>query len=506
VTTNTRANWIGVIAVVVCACAIFLARLPAGPLLGWDSYPEILTSRVLGLADFIGTFSEQTSEGFHPSAFYRPLLNLSLAADYALWGLEPLGYHVTTVALLGGCGLALYWLSACLLGAGARVGPWVTLAIFLLAPVQLEIVPIISRRMDILCGLFAALALATQTLRIRRPQPVVGVMPAVLTALSVASKEAGIVLVPVVFMLAVLLPADRLAPRLRLAARAALYHGVAVALIFAARFAAIGGLGGHAATDPSSTLTRWPLWLGSTLTQIASAWPVDAAADSTGWLYGVSAISLISLIGLTVFVARERDRDEEREGLAEGATIAIAGTWIVMLAAVYAATGLLHPWYLFLPMMGLALLLGAVVQRLVGIAARGSGTSQNLSRLGLVSIALWLTLAARYSPLVSGFGHWEDGAEKVAAYLEELDLRIDRHPDGSVFEMPFPPQVAPGNPSPITTKVATLVTVYSLPAWAQLSYPDRAIEFKRLSPREPPLSPRTGALRVGVREGEVALR
>lgn len=47
-------------------------------------------------------------------------------------------------------------------------------AIFLLAPAQLEIISLVSRRMDSICGLFSVLALATQTLRIRRPTPAAG--------------------------------------------------------------------------------------------------------------------------------------------------------------------------------------------------------------------------------------------------------------------------------------------------------------------------------------------
>ena len=30
---------------------------------------------------------------------FRPLVNLSYAADYSLWGLDPFGYHLTSVAL-----------------------------------------------------------------------------------------------------------------------------------------------------------------------------------------------------------------------------------------------------------------------------------------------------------------------------------------------------------------------------------------------------------------------
>ena len=502
-TTSNRADWVGAVAVVICACGILLARVPARPLLGWDSYPEILTSRILGAADLVDTFTEQTSEGFYPSAFYRPLLNLSLAANYALFGIEPLGYHLTTVLLVGACGLALFWLSRGLLGAGSRYGPWATLLIFLFAPVQLEIIPIVSRRMDLLCGLFAVLALASQTLRIRRPTPVAGIVPALFTAVAVGSKEAGVALVPLSFALAIWLrPEGRFADRSRFAARVALHHGAAVALVFAARFGAIGGLGGHATTDPSAVATRLPLWLGSTVRQVASAWPVSSAADSSTSIHVVSAISLIAVIALSLFLFRRREvgRDIARESLAELTTIAVGGSWIVLLAGIYAVTGLLHPWYLFLPMIGFALLLGALVQRLARIRESGTRASRRAAVVGLAGIAVWAVLVARFSPLLIGFGHWNPGAEKVEAYLEELSTRIDQHPDGGYFEMRFPPQVIPGDPSPIRTDVATLVAFYSLPAWVELRFPGRPIELRRLARGEPPPGREEGVLLIGIRK------
>jgi hypothetical protein len=238
------------------------------------------------------------------------------------------------------------------------------------------------------------------------------------------------------------------------------------------------------------------------MTQVASVWPVTAARDSSAWLYSVGAISLVSLIGLSLFLLHQRevDRGIGREGLTELTTIAIAGTWIVVLAGIYAATGVLRPWYLFLPMMGFALLIGAIVQWLVRIYESGLGASRMVALVGLVGVALWAVLVARYSPLVKGFGHWDLGAQKVGAYLGELSLRIEQQPSGGYFEMPLPPQVTPGNPSPIKTDVATLVNAYSLPAWAELRFPGRSIEFRHLSRRQAPPRPKAGVLLIGIRK------
>ncbi|MEE8167136.1 MAG: hypothetical protein V3T64_16340, partial [Myxococcota bacterium] len=329
---SSRAEWIAAIAVASFAGGVFLARVPAMALLGFDSYPEILTSRVLDFSGFLGTFTEQTSEGLYPYAFYRPIFNLSLAFDYAIWGLEPRGYHLTTISLVGACGLSLFWLSKCLLGHEARWGRWATLLIFLVMPVQLEIIPLISRRMDLLCGLFSVLALATQVLRIRRPTPIAGFAPAVLTGLAIGSKEAGVAVVPVICLLAIALcTKPRLPERIRFAGRVTAPHLAAVAFVFAARFAAIGGLGGHPSTDPSAIWIRLPKWLGSILVQITSAWAIPQGGITEGWLYGVSAITLIALVGLCLFLVRREGMQlaQASESRSELTAIGIGGTWIV---------------------------------------------------------------------------------------------------------------------------------------------------------------------------------
>ncbi len=500
-----RVDWIIALGMTSFASTVLLARVPAFPLLGYDSYPEILTSRILSFSDFIGTFTEQTSEGFYPSAFLRPLLNLSLAADYALWGIEPWGYHLTTVILVGACGLALFWLSKCLLGPDARWGPLAALTVFLVAPVQLEIIPLISRRMDVLCGLFSALALATQIDRIRRPKPIVGITPAILTALAVGSKESGVALAPVILLLVVdFLPERRLLERLRFAIRVVLPHAIAIAGVFSLRYAAIGGLGGHETTDPTAILSRLPRWLGNIMVQILSFGPSGPNGFSIQELSLISAFMLSALVLLSFFLLRRQQAaaSRDRESHRELTCFCIAGVWIVMLAGIYAVTGLLQPWYLFLPIMGLSLALGSAVQRCVRISRESSGGRRAIAIASLAMITIWAGLVARYSPLVIGFGHWNHGAAQVGPYLQALTVRIELNSDGRYIEVAPPPLVGPGSPSPIVTPFATWIAIYSLPAWAQLQFPDREIEFQMLSDHEPPPAPDANVLRIGVRSAK----
>jgi len=53
----------------------------------WRNLPEIFTS---------GFWKPLLGEPFQ---VYRPLVSLSLMADFALWRLDPFGYHLTNTAL-----------------------------------------------------------------------------------------------------------------------------------------------------------------------------------------------------------------------------------------------------------------------------------------------------------------------------------------------------------------------------------------------------------------------
>ena len=61
------------------------------------NYVEV--QRPLHSADLLGNSAEETTDGVYPYSFYRPIFNLSLAADYAVWGIDPLGYHITEALL-----------------------------------------------------------------------------------------------------------------------------------------------------------------------------------------------------------------------------------------------------------------------------------------------------------------------------------------------------------------------------------------------------------------------
>lgn len=83
---------------------------------------------------------------------YRPLAALSYAADYALWGLRPFGYHLSNIFWHAVNVILVFLLFRKFLGSG--VYAWLGAAFFAIHPVQVETVGWIAQRSNVLCLFF----------------------------------------------------------------------------------------------------------------------------------------------------------------------------------------------------------------------------------------------------------------------------------------------------------------------------------------------------------------
>jgi tetratricopeptide (TPR) repeat protein len=102
------------------------------------------------------------------SDFYRPLQRLTFLADYAAWGFNPRGYHLTNIYLHLAASVALYFLAATVLPTRHRPLYALGLAVlWAVHPMHTSAVTYIAGRADPLAALlgFSALALACQALR-----------------------------------------------------------------------------------------------------------------------------------------------------------------------------------------------------------------------------------------------------------------------------------------------------------------------------------------------------
>lgn len=99
-----------------------------------------------------------SSTGF-PAGVYRPLVVLSIAANGALFGSDPIGYHATNIALHMMASVAVYTLLSLLLGAEAFWAALLAAAIFAVHPVHTEVVNSVYNRSEMMVSIAVAGAL-----------------------------------------------------------------------------------------------------------------------------------------------------------------------------------------------------------------------------------------------------------------------------------------------------------------------------------------------------------
>jgi tetratricopeptide (TPR) repeat protein len=142
---------IGVVFIVVASLVAYVPALRSGFI--WDDDAYVEENPLLSSPD--GLWNIWTGKGVPMS--YVPMVYTTFRFEYALWGLQPFGYHLTNV-LLHAFNALLIWL---LLSRLQVRGAWLVSAIFALHPVHAESVAWITERKNVLSlffGLVAAVA------------------------------------------------------------------------------------------------------------------------------------------------------------------------------------------------------------------------------------------------------------------------------------------------------------------------------------------------------------
>ena len=242
---------------------LFGLLVHAGTLDYWfvasDTLALIESSRVENLRDLLRLFTQPLMAGsdfLTTAVFYRPISSLSYALDYAVWGLNPFGYHLTNV-LLHAIAAVLVALAIAELTDRPAVGI-LTAVLFVAHPVTMDVVPVTARRQDVLRTVFVLAALwlfvrwyrgwqrrtAESSRRLRPHRPLVGALFAY--ALALGAKETAL-LVPGLVVAWVILQQGVARPRRTVrTAISAVGPFVALTVLYVAvRTVALGGLGGY---------------------------------------------------------------------------------------------------------------------------------------------------------------------------------------------------------------------------------------------------------------------
>ncbi len=157
------------------ALAVLVVYLPTlrNDFVNWDDYIYVVDNvriRSLNPAFFSWAFTDLSA------GFWHPLTWISYAVDYALWGLNPLGYHLQAILLHAGNTFLVtrlvirildsqkgaataYWLRPLPEGRGILIAAGITGLLFGLHPLHVESVAWVSERKDLLCALFFLLSI-----------------------------------------------------------------------------------------------------------------------------------------------------------------------------------------------------------------------------------------------------------------------------------------------------------------------------------------------------------
>ena len=159
---------------------------------------------------------------------YMPVTWITYALDYLIWGLDPLGYHLTNLALHAANTTLVFLLASRIFHAiwvpgpeddasGLRVGAALTALLFGVHPLRVETVAWITERLDLVCGFFYLLAVLlylraveTESVNVGRSRRCYWAS-VTMFALAVLSKSMAVTL-PAVLLVLDVYPLRRLRP------------------------------------------------------------------------------------------------------------------------------------------------------------------------------------------------------------------------------------------------------------------------------------------------------
>ena len=173
--------------------------------LGWPQLRWMLTASVMG--------------------HWIPVTWLTLGADFAVWGMNPFGYHLTNLLLHAVSAALFYLVARRLLGLAmpaaspgiASLGAAVAALYFAVHPLRVESVAWITERRDLTSGLFFLLTILAYLKAHERPPAVAtGWRWVSLAAAALALASKSIVMgLPLVLLILDVYPLGRLGPRVR---------------------------------------------------------------------------------------------------------------------------------------------------------------------------------------------------------------------------------------------------------------------------------------------------
>jgi tetratricopeptide (TPR) repeat protein len=390
--------------------------------LGWPQLRWMLTASVMG--------------------HWIPITWLTLGADFAVWGMNPFGYHLTNLLMHAVSAALFYLVARRLLGLAmptaspgtVSLGAAVAALFFAVHPLRVESVAWITERRDLTSGLFFLCTILAYLKAHERPPAVAtGWRWAALAAAALALASKSIVMgLPLALLILDIYPLGRLGPRARdwwgAQARPVWREKIPFALLAVATAAAAYSLQRSAGyLTPADPLSRigmvaYNVWF--------HAWKTVAPLG-LGPLYELpprvnplEAPYLLSAAGgLTITAATWLLRRRWPAGLA------VWAFYLVMLAPV---SGVVHTGYhlgadrnTYVPCAGFAVLVGALAVAVVRAGHAGL-LRPPIPALALGAIGLWIAGLGSTARVQSSVWHDSETLWRYAIEVEP-DCAICHH-------------------------------------------------------------------------------
>ncbi len=379
--------------------------------LGWTQLRWMLTAGLMG--------------------HWIPVTWLTLGADYALWGMRPFGYHLTSLLLHVASGAVFYLVARRLLGLAMPAAPPLARGLgaaaaalfFSIHPLRVESVAWITERRDLTSGLFFLLTILAYLKAHERPARRPGWHVASLAFAALALTSKSIVMgLPLALVILDVYPLRRLPshPRtwIRAEARPVWREKIPfAALAVGAAATAYGVQRGTGYLTDAEPLARvvmvvynvwFHVWKTFVPRRLGPLYEMPANLPLLDPAYLVAAVGVV-VVTVAVWLLRRR----------WPAGLAVWVFYLVMLAPV---VGVVHTGHhlgadrnTYVPCAGFALLVGAAV--VAAAAAYPRGGRRRLAAGALVGlVALWLAGLAVSAHRQTAFWHdsetlWARGIE-----------------------------------------------------------------------------------------------
>jgi len=382
---NARARFVALLP----AAAVFAAFAPAlsASFVSWDDPFLIIENPwIRGLSGPHLRWMVEAVQG----GIWQPVTWLSLACDYALWGLEPAGFHMTNV-MIHAATSTLFYLVCLRLLDGRRGAALLAALFFALHPLRVESVAWASERKGLLSGFFCMAAVLAHLHGRSRAA-------AAAFALSLMSKASSL---PLPFALLAL---DHLLKRRRS------WRGLAPMFVLSAGALLVGMLAGRSAGAVTDMPLAWTLSRaahGLLFYPFRTLWPSGLSPYYPPLRsFGHLSWELLALAGLAAAVwTWGRRRREVLAALAWFGLMLLPMLGLVQHGIAYAAADR----FSYLPCLAFAVLFGAALAR---------------SRAGTAVAAAWLLALGAASWRQSAV--WRDSVSLWTAATERAPGTIAR--------------------------------------------------------------------------------